>query len=130
MSLPTYEQALATSREGGPFSNGTERECWMDRNCRRCIHDKDLRDGTGPGCVLISVLYEGRTPAEWTEDVPMSLDRQVRCIYFRPEDDGGDPEPAPVPDPPGQLTLAPRAPFEQARMLTSYPTTHAQETTR
>lgn len=120
--LPTYDQAWATAREGSPFANGTEGECWMDRNCYRCVNDKPSRQGDyANGCPLILVAYEGRLPAEWVPDKPGYLGEQWRCMYFRDEDDGGDPEPKPIPDPPGQLTLAPREPFEATRMLTALP---------
>lgn len=121
MSLPTYEQALATSREGAPFSNGTEGECWLEANCYRCLNDAEFRRSEGPGCVLVMLSYEDRTPAEWVLDKPGHLGQKYRCMYFRSEDDGPDPEPTPIPDPPGQLTLVPREPFEQARMLAEYP---------
>lgn len=118
MTLPTYEQAMATSSDESPFSNGTEGQAWMSRHCARCVNDKPAREGRyEDACVLILVALNGRTPAEWTEDDRMSLGDQYRCMYFRDEDDGPDPEPTPVPDPPGQLTLCPREPHEQARML-------------
>lgn len=121
MTLPTFEEAMATALPGSPFSNGTERECWMDNQCHRCVHDADLRRGTGPGCVLLSVLYEDRTPAEWIPDKPDHLGQQFRCIYFRGEDDDGDQEPQPIPDPPGQLTLCPRESLERpARMFVPF----------
>jgi len=119
MTLPTYDQALATAREGSPFSNGTEGECWMGQHCHRCINDKPAREGRyEDGCVLILVALNNLTPAEWSEDQPRSLYHRWRCMYFRDEDDGPDEEPAPIPDPPGQGALWPRDPFEQpARML-------------
>ncbi|MGI5414275.1 hypothetical protein [Actinomadura luteofluorescens] len=118
MTLPTFDEAMATSREGVAFSNGTEAECWMENYCGRCVNDAELRRGDGPGCALVLVAYEDRFPAEWTPDKPGHLGQQWRCMYFRSEEDGGDPEPKPIPDPPGQLTLAPREPFERpARML-------------
>lgn len=123
MSLPDYDQAMAASRDEIPFSNSTEGEAWLSNNCERCLNDKPAREGRyEDGCVLILVALEGRTPVEWTPDKPMSLGEQYRCMYFRGEDDGPDPEPAPIPDPPGQLTLVPREPYEQpARMLTISP---------
>lgn len=120
--LPTYEQAMGTAREGSPFSNGTEGHAWLDANCFRCVNDKPARQGREQdGCVLILVSLNRRTPAEWIEEQPFSLYHRYRCMYFRDEDDDGDPEPKPIPDPPGQLTLAPREPYEQARMLTPLP---------
>ncbi|WP_395109831.1 hypothetical protein [Actinomadura sp. SCN-SB] len=120
MTLPTYEQAMGTSREGAPFSNGTEGECWMGQHCYRCVNDKPAREGREQdGCVLILVALDQRTPAEWIEDQPFSLYHRYRCLYFRDEDDGGGgSEPEPIPDPPGQLALAPREPLERpARMF-------------
>jgi hypothetical protein len=119
--LPTYEQALATSRDEAAFSNGFEGEHWLEANCCQCLNDADARTGQGPGCVLVLISLEGRTPAEWTETNPRGLSNRYQCAYYRSEDDGPDPEPTPIPDPPGQLTLLPRAPYEQARMLTTYP---------
>jgi len=118
--LPTCEQALATSREGAPFSNGTEGEFWFESNCYQCVNDAEARTGLG-GCDLVLIALLGRTPAEWSETNPRGLSDRYQCAYFRSEDDGPDPEPTPIPDPPGQLTLLPREPFEQARMLTTYP---------
>ncbi|TDB86468.1 hypothetical protein E1264_17880 [Actinomadura sp. KC216] len=127
MSLPTYEQAWESARDERPFSNGTEGYAWLDNWCGRCINDKPARDGRDDeGCPLILVSLMGRTPIEWIEkrDPESGLVRlgdSYHCMYFRDEDDGGDPEPTPIPDPPGQLTLTPREPHERARMLTSYP---------
>jgi hypothetical protein len=122
MSLPTYDEALKTARIGQAFSNGTEWEIWSYNWCENCRNDRD------EDCPLIAVGLFGEkpapdgqservTPAEWFEqdDGPS----RYTCIHFRDEDDGGDPEPTPIPDPPGQLTLAPRDPFERpARMFT------------
>lgn len=117
MSVPDYDQAWATAQERPAFSNGTEGECWMERNCYRCVNDDPNK-----GCELLLVALMGRTPAEWTPDRPSSISEQYRCMYFRnKEDGGGDPEPKPIPDPPGQLTLAPREQYEATRMLTAYP---------
>lgn len=121
MSLPTYEQAWATARDKTAFSNGFEGECWMGAHCERCINDSDELVNRGEGCPLILIALEGRTPAEWADDKPGSLTERYRCAYFRSEDDGPDAEPKPIPDPPGQLVMAPREPFEQARMLTEFP---------
>lgn len=120
MSIPTYDQAWASAREGSPFSNSGEGECWMANNCHRCVNDNP---DDGEGCDLVLVALLGRTPVEWTPNRPGSLGEQYRCMYFRDEEDGhgGDPEPHPIPDPPGQLTIAPREPFEASRMLTEYP---------
>lgn len=118
MSLPTYEEALSRAREGAPFSNGFEGECWEENWCERCVHDQPIRTGGGPGCPLPLVSYKDKTPAEWLEQDRSRLGDQYHCVYFRPEDDPGPDEPTPTPDPPGQLTLCPREPFERpARMF-------------
>lgn len=127
MSVPSYDEAMKTSREGSPFSNGTEGYAWLENWCGRCINDKPAREGDeANGCPLVLVALLGRTPVEWVDQwdgkSPFPLGDNYHCILFRDEDDGPDPEPKPIPDPPGQLTLAPREPYEAARMLTTYPT--------
>ncbi|MFF4417021.1 hypothetical protein ACFYY8_31255 [Streptosporangium sp. NPDC001559] len=118
MTLPTYNEALAASHDESAFSNGTEVDCWMARNCGRCIHDKPARlNDYANACPLPLIAYADRTPAEWVETNPKGLEDRYTCVYFRPEDDPGPDEPAPTPDPPGQLTLCPREPYERpARM--------------
>lgn len=108
----TFEEAHATAREGSPFSNSTDGDAWMANNCERCINDK------GDGCPLILVALIGKTPAEWIEKDPLSLDRYT-CIHFRDEDDGPGPtEPTPIPTPDGQEELFGREGFERpARMF-------------
>lgn len=127
MSLPTYDEAFQRAKEGSPFSNGDEGYGWMANWCDRCVHDREARAFEGSGCPLVCVALNRRTPVEWLDQkttgpdgllIPYSIGDQYRCMYFRSEDDGPDPEPTPIPDPPGQLTLTPREPFEQARMLT------------
>lgn len=114
MSLPTFEEADATAREGSPFSNGTEGECWMENNCYRCVNDAPTRrDEWDKGCPLIMVALLGKTPNAWMEKNPYGLSDRYTCIYFRDEDDPGGEEPTPIPDPPGQLTLCPRDEFER-----------------
>jgi hypothetical protein len=129
VSLPTFDEAFAKAREKSPFSNSTEGYAWMGANCQRCFHDKAARCGDpGDGCPLILVAYMGRTPAEWIETKPLGLTDRYTCVMFRPEDDLGPDEPTPIPDPPGQLTLCPREPFERpARMFTD--TTPADQLT-
>ena len=118
MTLPTYDQAWKTAHDEPAFSNGTEGHTWLETHCERCINDSPELVDRDEGCPLILVSLMGRTPAEWTPDQPGTLGMRYRCMYFRSEEDGGDPEPKPIPDPPGQLTLAPREPFERpARML-------------
>lgn len=122
MTLPTAKEAWETATDESPFSNSDEGCSWTANNCDRCIHDKPAREGRyEDACPLLAVAHSGRTPREWVEDKPLSLGEQYRCMYFRGEEDGGDPEPQPIPDPPGQLTIGPREPFEASRMLTIYP---------
>ncbi|MEV8639242.1 hypothetical protein AB0395_47065 [Streptosporangium sp. NPDC051023] len=114
MTLPTYEEALAKAREGSPFSNSTEGECWMENNCEQCVHDRPARTGNpADGCPLVLVAYLDKTPAEWMRNEGFRLGDQYTCVMFRPEDDPGPDEPTPAPDPPGQLTLCPREPYER-----------------
>jgi hypothetical protein len=127
MTLPSYDEAFARSLDKPPFSNGDEGYGWMWNNCDRCVHDKPAReDHPEDGCPLILLAMIGRTPAEWLDQKrigpkgplePYGIADQYRCMYFRSEDDGPDPEPCPVPDPPGQLCLMPREPFEGTRMF-------------
>lgn len=121
--LPTYEQASETACEGSPFSNSDDGHAWIASNCERCVYDKPAREGRyEDACLLLTIAVSGRTPAEWTHvDNPRSFGEKYRCLYFRNEEDGGDTEPQPIPDPPGQITLAPREEFEASRMLTTYP---------
>ncbi|WP_066360314.1 hypothetical protein [Herbidospora mongoliensis] len=108
----SFEQADATAREGSPFSNSTDGDAWTGAYCGRCVNDK------GDGCPLILVALLGKTPAEWIEKDPLSLDRYT-CIHFRDEDDGPALcEPTPIPTPDGQEELFDREPFTRpARMF-------------
>ncbi|WP_405149505.1 hypothetical protein OG589_14765 [Sphaerisporangium sp. NBC_01403] len=118
MTLPTCEQALASAREGSPFSNGTEGYAWMENNCERCVHDAATRrDDWANGCPLILVALLGKTPAEWLRKDHAHMGDQYTCIYFRDEDDGGPGEPTPIPDPPGQEGLFPRDEFERPCLM-------------
>lgn len=109
-----FEQA----REGAPFSNSDQGCGWMARWCDRCVHDRDAREGRLGGCPLVTVALMGRTPAQWlTPDAESAVFAEYHCVEFRGEDDGPGPEPQPVPDPPGQLCLWPREPFEGVRMF-------------
>ena len=115
MSLPTYEDALARARDEVAFSNGTMWEIWSDRNCCRCVNDGIGLGLDEPQCPLVNVaMLHNKTPAEWTDQQPPLGD--YLCVYFRDRDDPGGREPEPVPDPPGQLCLLPREPFEGVRM--------------
>jgi hypothetical protein len=131
----TFEEVSADARDRAAFSNGTEGYGWMAAWCDRCVHDRSMRvEGVEPsdpsgliGCPIIAVTMESKTPVEFL-DGPRdecglySIAEQYHCIEFRDEDDDGpDPEPKPIPDPPDQLLLLPREPYEAVRMLTSEP---------
>ncbi|WP_435109755.1 hypothetical protein [Nocardiopsis synnemataformans] len=105
-------------RETPAFSNGTEGAAWMGTWCDTCVHDVDARRMDGPGCELVFIALEGKTPAEWIETAPFSLTDRYQCLMYRPEGGGGDTEPRPLPEPPGQIGLFPREPFTGTRMLT------------
>jgi hypothetical protein len=114
VSLPTYEDALARARDEIAFSNGSMWETWSGRNCCRCANDGMGLGKDEPQCPLILVGLRGKTPMEWTDQQPPLGD--YLCAYFRDRDDPGGREPEPVPDPPGQLALMPREPWEGVRM--------------
>jgi hypothetical protein len=114
MSLPSYDDAYEHSLDKPAFSNGTQWEIWSYNNCHRCSNDGIGIDEDEPQCPLILVALMGRTPREWSDQEPPLGD--YSCIYFRNRDDPGGREPEPVPDPPGQLLLVPREPYEAARM--------------
>jgi hypothetical protein len=79
MDLPSYDDALRRSADKPAFSNGTEADCWMENYCYRCKNDG------GAGCPLVLVVVgENRTPAEWQPDQPGSLGRQYTCALFSP----------------------------------------------
>jgi hypothetical protein len=105
-----YERALDTPA----FSNGTMWEIWSYSNCFRCANDGMGLGKDDPQCPLILVALMGRTPVEWTDQKPPLSD--YLCIYFRDRDDPGGREPEPIPDPPGQMTMLPREPYEGVRM--------------
>lgn len=113
--MRTYDEAKTEAREGSPFSNGTEGEMWMSRWCERCSNDPvDPEEQATNGCPLILIALEAHTPAEWLPQPFESPDR-YHCIEYRSPDDGPG-EPQPIPDPPGQPGLFPRADFEGVRM--------------
>lgn len=112
-----YNAAWSRAREGSPFSNGTEGECWQAHWCDRCLRDAPFRNGiTSTGCPLLLVALSGRTPVEWLEQpwqqvrgapegvTAPSLGDQYHCIEFRsPGDGGGEPRPTPTPRDQGEL---------------------------
>jgi hypothetical protein len=118
--MRTLDEEYEAARPVPPFSNSSQGCGWMANNCDRCLHDKEARNDTGPGCPLVAVALMGRTPAQWLCETEKDWTYgNFRCINFRNENDGPGPEPQPIPDPPGQLTLAPRGDYEGHRMLTN-----------
>lgn len=91
------------TRPGSAFSNSTEYEIWSSSWCDRCTKDADFQAGkTNIGCeLLLAALCGDETPIAWMTTEPGCHDR-YRCIEFRSNedgDDGGDPEPKPLPEP-------------------------------
>lgn len=127
MSPDDYSRLYDEARDEPAFSNSDEGIGWMANWCDRCIHDKPARNGDDAnGCPLVLISLMDRRPIQWldgprNEQGRYSLADQYHCIEFRSENDGPGPEPQPIPDPPGQLTFAPREPFEGVRMLTAWP---------
>ncbi|MEW1754106.1 hypothetical protein [Streptomyces angustmyceticus] len=124
MTLGGCDALYDEARNEPAFSNSDEGLGWMENWCGRCIHDKAQRaeTPTGPGCPLVMVALMGRRPIQWLdgprdEHGRYSIADQYHCVEYRHEDDGPA-EPQPIPDPPGQLTLAPRTDYEGVRMLT------------
>jgi hypothetical protein len=117
-----YDDAWSRAREGSPFSNSSMWEWWAERWCYRCANDGIGINKELPQCPLIAIALNNRTPAEWlTETEEQAVLGDFRCIEFRNRDDPGSYEPKPVPDPPGQLLLLPREPFEGVRMWAAAP---------
>jgi len=109
----TFDEALAASREGSPFSNGTEGYGWMEEWCERCVHDAGADEGGG--CPLVLVALHRRTPSEWLEQERRG---DYHCIEYRDRDDPGPGyEPPPDPPLPGQLALLPAEPYKGVRMF-------------
>lgn len=120
--MDDYDTCYGRAKDEPAFSNGTEGYGWMGTNCETCVNDKPARQGDdGNGCPLILVALMQRTPAQWLPGDRDSIAGRYTCVMFRHEDDGGDPEPRPIPDPPGQLTLLPRDGLEGVRMLKPLP---------
>lgn len=117
-----YDTCFERAKDEPAFSNGDEGYGWIEANCETCVHDKPARQGDdGNGCPLILVALMQRTPAEWLPGDRATIARRYTCVMYRHEDEGGDPEPKPIPDPPGQLTLFPRDGLVGVRMLKSLP---------
>ena len=116
-----YAELEADARDGSPFSNSTEGECWTANWCDRCIHDRPAREGRyEDACPLLLISLCGKTPVEWLEQDSSDgyrLGDQYHCIEFRDEDDGPSEPPEPPPQCPGQGELFDPAPYESVRMF-------------
>lgn len=95
--MRTYDEILASARDGSAFSNSTSFEIWSaNRGCGTCRNDDDA---TEKYCPILSVaLASGKTPAEWVEMSDRVQDYTCTEYDPRPDDDDGD-DPAPEPDP-------------------------------
>lgn len=124
MTPDDYGRLYAEAIDEPAFSNSDEGMAWMDANCWTCIHDKPARQGDDAnGCPLVLITLMGKRPVQFLdgprdEHGRYSRAGQYRCVEYRHEDDGPA-DPQPIPDPPGQLVLVPREPFEGHRMLTA-----------
>jgi hypothetical protein len=79
MSLLSYDEERARSRNRRPFSNGFECDTWMDSWCQRCRNDTEEQ------CPLLTVVFaDERTPAAWTDVQPGGLADRYRCEDFAP----------------------------------------------
>jgi hypothetical protein len=110
----TAAEIIDTAADEAPFSNGTELYGWMENWCWRCHNPveqawQDYEDGKRAeqmegyegGCPMIMAAVIGKTPSEWIPQGREHFGDQYHCIEFRGPDDGDDPEPQPIPDPPG-----------------------------
>jgi len=125
VSVIDYDDAYKRSREGAPFSNGTEGYGWMANWCDRCTRDAPFRNGISPqGCPLLLIALSERTPAEWLdgprdEHGRYSIADQYTCVEFRAPGGGGG-APKPRPEPPLMDGLFER-PERQTRMFVQQP---------
>lgn len=111
--MRSYEEILKGARDGRPFSNSTEYECWAPNWCGRCLVDAPFRNGLkgATGCPILLVALADKKPGEWLEQEwgekgPPLADR-YHCVEFRAPGGGGG-EPRPKPEPKGMDGL-----FEQ-----------------
>jgi hypothetical protein len=105
-----FDEVMARSRDGSPFSNGTEGDSWTANWCDRCLVDAPFRNGLkgATGCPILVVALCGRTPAEWLdgprdEQGRYSMTDQYHCVEFRAPGGGGEPKPKPTPRDQGEL---------------------------
>lgn len=120
--MDSFDTCFDRAQDKPAFSNSDEGYGWFEAHCETCEHDKPARQGDeGNGCPLILVAFMQRTPVEWLEGDRSTIACRYTCVMFRHEGDGGDPEPRPIPTPPGQGELFPRDGFEGVRMLKALP---------
>lgn len=74
MALLDFEAEMARAVEGRPFANGFEGESWMSLWCEDgCVNQ--------PDCPLLVVALLGRTPKQWEDKEPGSLNRYECHVY-------------------------------------------------
>lgn len=68
------------------FSNGTEYNAWREAWCDTCVQDREFRDDTGPGCLLICAALMGETPTEWGSGPFWSPQTVIYCTAYQREE--------------------------------------------
>jgi hypothetical protein len=109
------------------FSNGSEWDCWADRNCYRCTHYLVDPNRPDDSCALEgAAMFRRLSPAlarwfGWTEspDYPGSFHYPRECPLRKSPDDNDD-RPAPPPPDPAQLVLL-ADPTEDAALIQNAP---------
>lgn len=90
-------------------SNGDEGDWFTEAHCARCVHDQAFRERReGYGCdILVRTMFldvgDENYPREWCYDA----EGHPTCTKFKqkPENDGDDDAPPPIPADPLQLVL-------------------------
>lgn len=108
-----YGEIFDDARDERPHVDIVE---WIAYVCDSCVNDPGENNLTvdNPGCPIIAVMINQRTPVELLEQ-PDDAPDPYHCVEYRGPDDGPG-EPQPTPDPPNQPALWPREPFEGVRM--------------
>ena len=85
VTVPSFDEVLATAADHPPFSNGFEWDCWSAAWCHRCVHDSD----EDSGCPLQGVaLLLGKTPSQWVSGELLGLETRYSCNSFKDLPDG------------------------------------------